>query len=220
MISVIMPSRKRPVSLQRGIRTLFDMASNREQVEVLVACDPDDEATQAVHVLGVRIFTMPERYGYTGFHTYLWAVSQHATGEWLMNWDDQAEMLTPGWDTTVHAQAPAVLWPAANHCEGGNIMPVWPKAWTDAMGYVAPYNHIDTYLQRLGERLGRHVRVPFSVLHNRADVTGIPEDDTYREGRKILGPYGMSGPLPEEALARDYSIIMHLLAETAPVPGG
>jgi hypothetical protein len=105
-------------------------------------------------------------------------------------------MKTPGWDTFVCNHRPAILWPEANHVLHANIAPIWPTSWALANGHVTPTTHMDTFLQRVGEYLGRHDRIPVSIEHQRADVTGLHDDQTYAEGRKKLGPEGMVGEFP------------------------
>lgn len=211
MISVVFASRGRASQLTRAVQTLFGTAADPAQVEVLVACDPDDDETRRVQLDGLTVWTAPQRYGYRGLHLYMSALAIQARGDWLMIWDDQAEMLTPGWDTVIESSGPAVLYPQANAGFDFNIIPIWPRSWFTALGHVAPYNHIDTYLQRLGEALGLHRKIAVTMIHNRADITGIPEDDTYREGRKLLGPYGATGDLPQEQLNHDVEVIRELL---------
>jgi hypothetical protein len=52
--------------------------------------------------------------------------------------------------------------------------------------------HPDTYIQGIGNELGRLRRIPVQILHDRADLTGFHGDDTYQEGRGLLGPEGMA----------------------------
>ena len=61
---------------------------------------------------------------------------------------------------------------------------------------VTPTTHMDTFLQRVGEYLGCHDRIPVRIEHQRADVTGLHDDETYAEGRRKLGPEGMVGEFP------------------------
>lgn len=192
-ISVIFASRGRPGSLAMTTGGLLDKATRPHEIEVIVAADPDDDATlDAPLPHGVRVWTAPERYGYTGLHHYLNALAKQAEGEWLMWFNDDMRMRTGGWDVIVRAEDPAILWPSANHVHHANIAPVWPRAWSDALGHVSPVTHMDTYLQYLGEALGRHVKIPVQILHDRADVTGGHDDLTYAEGRKLLGSEGMA----------------------------
>lgn len=216
-ISVCFASRSRPESLRAAVESLLSTAAEPGLVEILVAVDPDDLETQrARYPAQVRVIVSPERYGYQQLHRYLNVLAAKiARGRWVQWWNDDMIMTTVGWDKVIRASRPAVLWPKANHVHHANIAPAWPKAWSDAMGRVSPTMHLDTYLQRLGEALGRHDRIPVEIVHDRADVTGNHDDQTYAEGRKLLGPEGMvPGPFPHGQVAEDAAKIRRLLAET------
>jgi hypothetical protein len=220
-ISVIFASRGRYAALADAVDSLRDNATDVDHIEVIVAMDPDDLAMNYVKQSrygngdASSIWVAPERYGYLGLHHYLNALAKQASGQWLMWFNDDMRMCTPGWDKRVLASRPAVLWPHANHVHHANIAPIWPKAWSDAVGHASPTTHMDTYLQRVGESLGRHDRVGVSIIHNRADVTGQNDDETYRDGRKKLGSEGME-PNWDEAwfqrqVAKDVAVIRGLL---------
>ena len=72
MISVLMPSRGRPESAAASAESLFSLAANPDQVEILVALDPDDDGPYADLRLGPRacFWTAPERYGYMRLERY------------------------------------------------------------------------------------------------------------------------------------------------------
>jgi len=221
-VSVCFASRGRPEALAASLRGLIELAAEPDEVEILVATDPDDEITRDWLAEngdqmppGVAVWTAPERFGYTRLHAYLNALARQARGEWVMWWNDDFTMVTSGWDKIVRAARPAVLWPHANHVHHANIAPIWPRAWSEAMGHVSPTTHLDTYLQRLGEALGRHDPIAVEIVHDRPDVTGREEDATYAEGRKLLGPEGMVPGFDERAmyeqLAKDVAVIQGLL---------
>jgi hypothetical protein len=193
LVSVTFCSRGRPESCGRTLRSLFGSADVPARVEAIIAVDPDEdiEAYTLALPAGARLWIAPERYGYTRLHDYLNPLAAMAAGRWCFWLNDDMTVLTPGWDTVVLAQEPGVLWPRANHVIHANIAPAWPRSWSDALGYASPTSHMDTYLQRLGEAVGRHVPVPIEILHDRADVTGNHDDQTYAEGRARLGPEGM-----------------------------
>jgi hypothetical protein len=134
-----------------------------------------------------------------------------------MWFNDDMRAQTWSWDVAVRQNRPAILWPHANHCHHANICPIWPRAWSDAMGHASPTSHMDTYLQYLGEALGRHDKIPVEIIHDRADVTGGHDDATYAEGRKKLGPEGMvpgfDGAAVRAQVVTDVLIIERLLAE-------
>jgi len=211
-VSVCFASRGRPDDLAATVTRLLDLAAEPDRVEVIIAADPDDTATrQAVLPAQARIWVAPERYGYTRLHDYLNQVVKLARGEWCLWWNDDMVMQTQGWDLVIRKSRPAILWPRANHVHHANIVPAWPRAWSDAMGYVSPTTHMDTYLQRLGEALGRHDRADIDVVHDRADVTGNHDDQTYAEGRKLLGSEGMHGEFPDHLIAGDAAKIRALI---------
>ena len=138
----------------------------------------------------------PERYGYTGLHRYLNELAKQASGRWLMWFNDDMLVETEGWDKVIRANREAILWPSANHVHHANIAPIWPKSWSDAAGMVTPTTHMDTWLQGVGDRLGRHDKIGVRLTHDRADVTGSNNDLTYQEGRQKLGPEGMAEAMP------------------------
>jgi hypothetical protein len=192
-ISVIFASRGRPDSLRAAIASLLGHAHACGDIEVIIAADPDDFGTEvAATEAGARVWVAPERYGYTGLHLYLNELAKLAKGTWCMWFNDDMRMQTWNWDRAVLANRPAILWPKANHVHHANIAPIWPRAWSDALGHVTPTTHMDTYLQYLGEALGRHDKIPVEIIHDRADVTGGHDDLTYAEGRKLLGSEGMA----------------------------
>jgi len=194
-ISLVFTSRGRAHDLQETLRGLWRLADSPDQLEAIVAVDPDDQLTRnAVPGLppGSRLWVAPERYGYQGLHLYLNQLATMAAGRWLMWWNDDMRMQTRGWDSIIRQSPQGVLWPAANHVHHANIVPIWPKAWSDAAGMVTPTMHMDTWLQYVAEALGLHHQVPIEVIHDRADVTGGHDDQTYAEGRKPMGPEGMS----------------------------
>jgi hypothetical protein len=193
-ISLVFTSRGRPESLSATLDGLWKLADHPACLEAIVAVDPDDHETQwkAVLPLGARLWVAPERYGYQQLHYYLNQLAPLARGRWLMWWNDDMRMQTQGWDTVIRHAPQGVLWPTANHVHHANIVPIWPKAWSDAAGMVCPTMHMDTWLQYAAEQLGLHHKVPIEVIHDRADVTGGHDDQTYAEGRGPMGPEGMS----------------------------
>lgn len=210
-ITIMFASRGRPEALADALWSLWNNADRPERLEARIAIDPDDRLTirkldlsfspYAIHTSkllppSAELWVMPERYGYTRLHDYLNSLAKHGGREWSMWFNDDMRMLTKGWDTFVCNHRPAILWPEANHVQHANIAPIWPTSWALVNGMVTPTTHMDTFLQRVGEYLGRHDRIPVKIEHQRADVTGLHDDQTYAEGRKLLGPEGMVGQFP------------------------
>lgn len=227
MISVLLPSRGRPHSLAASIGSLLDKATKPIQVEVLVAADPDDDATQEQATrIGdyetrmhpgwdpVRLWVAPERFGYAQIHRYYNALATMARGRWCLLWNDDATMLTDGWDTVIMAQAPAVLALASN-LPGGNFFPAWPRAWTEHLGHVSMSPNVDVWISEVGRRVAAERLIPVQVHHDRADLTGGHQDTTYQEGRAVMGNYinhpSHDSPDGREARIRDAITLRSLL---------
>lgn len=222
MISVLCPSRGRPESLAASVASLIALASDQAAVEVLVGADPDDPQTAgrdwtAEWEAGRNIesWTAPERYGYAQLHLYYNHLAAMARGEWLLLWNDDAQMLTGDWDKVISEQAPGVLWPGSN--QGQYYFPAWPKAWSDAWGHVSLSPNVDVWLSEVGARLGLASPVPVEILHDRKDITGGHDDQTYAEGRAVMGAYSnhpdYSSPANREARIRDAIAVRKLLEE-------
>jgi hypothetical protein len=193
MISVLTPTRGRTQGLVESVMSLTELAADPFAVEILLAVDPDDSPTwdvshvalpAAAHGADVRWLRTPERYGYRNIHRYYNELAAMAAGDWLLLWNDDALMRTQGWDAVIEAQEPAVLWPSANHHRELNLFPVWPAAWSRAMGHVSLCFNADTWLGEVGDMAGRHERIPVEIFHDRDNVTGSGRfaDATAAEG--------------------------------------
>lgn len=185
-ITLLCPSRGRLKSLADSIWSARRTATDESRIKAVVVADPDDMETVSVACdLRVRCMVAPQRFGYAGLHEYYNLAASAAEPGWLMVWNDDASMLTPGWDEVVASQPPGVLWPEHNdrnhdHC---NLFPIWPSTWSAATGRVAADIHVDSWLQEIGQALGRQWRVPLQVWHHRADVTGDHEDQTWLDSQ-------------------------------------
>lgn len=188
-ISVLIPTRDRAQLLFQSVTSLMKTAADSRRVDFWVAVDPDDEFELTFpSAATVHIWTAPERFGYDRLHEYYNQLARDAQGKWLFLWNDDAIMRTPGWDAVVVSQPETkLLWVQANHHETGNLFPIWPKSWSDAMGHVSLSPNCDRWLSEIGRMLDAEYRIPVEVFHSRADITGQNNDRTYREGRALMG---------------------------------
>lgn len=216
MISVLLPSRGRQKALIESIEGLLNLADRPGTVQVLVGADPDDEATLKMDLpWQASIWAAPERFGYPRLHEYVNRLAERADGEWLMLWNDDARMLTDGWDAVVHEQQRGVLWPHSNDIATCNTFPIWPKAWTDRLGHVSLSPHCDSWIQYLGQALDRHERVDIDILHDRADLTGGHDDQTRAESLAGYRTADYGSPAMDAARAADVAALRALLATEA-----
>lgn len=203
-ISVLLPSRGRPKALGETVDGLLDLADRPDAIQVLVGADPDDRATREADLPAqATVWTAPERYGYPCLHEYVNRLAALSGGDWLMLWNDDARMLNSGWDTIVGGQSAGVLWPYSNDIPTCNTFPIWPRAWTDHLGHVSLSPHCDSWIQFLGQTIGRHKRVDVEILHDRADLTGGHDDATRAESLAGYRTVDYGSPAMEAARAAD-----------------
>lgn len=204
MITVMFPSRGRLQSVRRLSALLREYAAG--EVQILAGIDPD-EIYPAIP--GVEFWRSDRRHGYNGQQHYLNAMLPMVAGDWILSWGDDALMATKGWDAIIARHGPAVLWPTSNgfpYC-----FPVFPASWARALGRVTPTPHVDSYWLSVGKGLNRHVEIPVHVWHDRKDLTGGHDDQTYAEGRAMLGQTGMADDGGAEVIAKDVETIRRLL---------
>lgn len=183
MISVLLPSRGRPESLAASVDSLRSLAHGSKDIEVLVAADDDDPPTaRAARHLGAQVVVSP-RFGYDRLHIYVNTLARRARGEWLLLWNDDARMLTTGWDQRVTECAPAVLWPAHNGSPYLNVFPMVHRSIVEALGHFSLSPHCDSWMQDVAEAVGIHRHIDVAVLHDRFDLTGAHNDQTWREAQ-------------------------------------
>ncbi|HWB36849.1 MAG TPA: hypothetical protein VHA75_12565 [Rugosimonospora sp.] len=191
MISVLMPSRGRPASLVKSAMSVFDHAARPDAVEVLVAADPDDMGTHAVaEDLGLDCWVAPERYGYGGIRLYFNRLAEVAIGDWMLLWNDDATMITKGWDVKVEALPPSAMVADLRNAFSPGLccFPAVRRAAVELLdGYCSANTpHVDSWWQEIGRRSGTIQPVDAFVHHDRFDLTGGHDDATYREGRTAL----------------------------------
>lgn len=185
LVSVLLPSRGRPDSLRATIAGLRGLADDSDRVEVLVAGDDDDEDTPGAARAGgaVLLITGPRR-GYARLHEYVNDLAGSARGRWLMLWNDDAAMLTDGWDRIISEQRTGqrVLCPTSNQ-EPLNTFPIFTRELYLLLGHVSVSPHCDSYLEAVSRPTGIEHRVPIEVRHDRYDLTGLHNDQTFADAQ-------------------------------------
>lgn len=209
-ISVLLPSRGRPGSLIQSAHSLVERAARPDLIEIMVAADPDDEPTaQCARELGIPCWIAPERYGYHKLNVYFNALCELTGGKWVLLWNDDARMLTDGWDRVIVEQEQMLtkrvmvcdLW-VDGHSPHLCTFPVVRREAIAAIGGVfSPLTcHCDTWWQDIGRATGTIQPVPVKVDHQRADLTGLHNDQTYRDGQEGYRSREFYGVLVQTAL--------------------
>lgn len=202
-VSVLCPSRGRPAALAESVASLIDTATLPEYVEVLVRVDDDDQPYPRPPRCRFR---SGPRYGYAGLHRYYNELAEMATGTWLLVWNDDARMCSPGWDVRIADLGPCVASPTTNHGTGAVIFPAVPAEWVRQVGHVSLSPHNDSWWEYVGRELGVLRYLPDVVVrHERADLTGGHDDDTF--AARSYDTAGFLAADTQAAIARDAEVI-------------
>ena len=107
LVSIILPTRKRFDVLLKSVKSLYDRATQQEHIELLLRFDEDDvESIRRVseldnitknykYVIGDRLD------GYYSLDVFVRELCEISTGEFLLLWNDDALMMSSGWDDYV-----------------------------------------------------------------------------------------------------------------------
>ena len=192
-VSVLLPTRGRTDALLRSVKSLLDLAQEPNNIEILYGIDNDDQV--ALKYLQDTIspalqdqdynnkILIFERMGYANLNQYVNQLAKHATGRWLMFWNDDAIMQTPHWDRhiTAHDGNFVVLRMPTHNNHPYAIFPIVPIDWYRIMGYLSPHQISDAWISQTAYMLGIMRNIDVSVLHDRHDLTGNNHDSTYQE---------------------------------------
>lgn len=208
MISVLVPSRERPDLLARSIDSLGE-----GELEVLVRVDEDDPRLDGYAQFPDVV--VGAHHGYWGLHHYYNELAERARGDWLFLWNDDCIMETRNWIDVVRSYdgKMAVLNPNTNHDNWEidmNVFPILPRKMFELMGHFSLSLHNDSWVEFVARDAGIMVRVPITIRHDRADLTGNNDDDVY--ARRRLGREHFLSPEMASARERDVGAIREYLA--------
>lgn len=198
-ISVLLPTRGRKQQLLTSVRSLFDRVSSIEHIEILFAVDNDDqegleyfikEVAPYIESLKIhnQILVCPS-WGYEKLHFYLNELAAHAQGQWLFFWNDDAVMQTDQWDLEIAKyNGQFKLLSVITHNEHPySIFPIVPRQWYEVLGYLSQHSLNDAWLSQVAYMLDIFERIPVYADHDRHDLTGNNNDDTYQRRRILEG---------------------------------
>lgn len=218
-ISILLPTRKRVDAVIKSIGSLLANAKNPEDIEILIAYDTDDEESREffsttwhpfIEQSGAttKVFET-ERFGYLRLYKYVNFLGEHASGDWIMFWNDDALMLTDNWDQEIvkHTGWFGLLrMPCINMNHPFALFPIIPRTWIDFFGKISPVNHSDWWIFNVCAPLSRVQNIAVDVYHDRADVTGGNYDQTFKEqsyaadGKDPTNPEDYSHPERQQDL--------------------
>jgi hypothetical protein len=121
--------------------------------------------------------------GYENLHVYVNTLANSSSGEWLFFWNDDGVMLTENWDQIIDSYTGEfkLLAPRDNH--NGHpyaIFPIVPRDWYILMGHLSQNTQNDAWLSHIAYMLDIFERIDVEFFHDRADLTGNNNDDTFK----------------------------------------
>ena len=199
-ISVLLPSRGRTEVLKKSIETLINTASNPQRLEILFGLDDDQPEIQEYIKTDIADILKEKKIeakanvfkplGYENLHVYINTLAGNATGEWLFFWNDDCLMVSEGWDDVIESYNGQfkLLGPKDNH-DGHPyaILPIVPRDWFILMGHLSQNAQNDAWLSHIAYMLDIFERVDFEFIHDRADITGNNDDETFQNRKYMEG---------------------------------
>lgn len=192
-ISILLPTRGRTTMLKNSLESLLKTASNTQRLEFILGLDDDDTVTMEYVKSEITTLMAPYQVesraqvfkplGYENLHVYVNTLASTATGQWMFFWNDDAIMQTQGWDDVIasHTGEFKLLGPRDNH--NGHpyaIFPIVPRDWFILMDHLSQNAQNDAWLSHIAYMLDIFERIPVDVIHDRADLTGNNNDETFQ----------------------------------------
>ena len=199
-ITVLLPTRGRPQVLETSIQSLIDRASNPKDIEIMLGIDEDDKETTdyvkakiAPYLQNAGVEARANIFkpiGYENLHNYVNTLAGNGTGEWLFFWNDDGLMVTEGWDEIIDSYTGQfkLLAPKDNH--NGHpyaIFPVVPRDWYILIGHLSQNAQNDAWLSHIAYMLDIFERIDVEFMHDRADITGNNDDETFQNRKYMEG---------------------------------
>lgn len=198
-IAILLPTRGRDGMLERSVKSVIELADDPSRVQIMFGFDSDDtvgttyfiEQLQPWLDLNDVAYTAMtfEPMGYIRLNEYVNELARNSDARWLVFWNDDAVMETQGWDTTImsHEGEFKLLAFHTHRDHPYSIFPIAPRKWLDLLGYLSPHQISDAWLSQQAYMLDIWERIPVNVLHDRHDLTGNNNDETFNNRPMLEG---------------------------------
>lgn len=226
-ISVLLPTRGRAELSFKSLKTLWNTVKDPIGVEYLVALDDDDQESidyyettvvpyMEEHDIDYQVHVVP-RWGYAKLNQYINYLGQQATGQWIMFWNDDAIMESQSWDQEIdkHTGKFRILRMPDQSEHPYSIFPIVPHEWKALLGEMSPHQMTDAWVSQIAYLCNIMVNIPIKVTHDRFDLTGNNNDETYNNRPQFEGkpndPRDLNSPQMTQRRYLDASKIMWYL---------
>lgn len=200
LVSVMVPSRNRIDMLKQSLESLIstcDLTPHR-QIEIIVKVDDDDKATehfllQNPHLV-TTIVTGPRGNGYADLHLMYNRMCVLARGKFLFLWNDDATMLTPGWDLEIARHDDdklCYLRAGVSDSRGRDqfLFPIVHRSYYDVLGHFSRSAHNDTYVFSAFKRWPQLFRNTDIIIQHHAletnDLTSTEAKEHWNETKTM-----------------------------------
>lgn len=192
-ISVMIPTRGRAETAHRSLLSLIDSASTNDGIEYVLAIDRDDIETYnyfdqvmlpsfTERNINCRVYTT-ERFGYKNLQVYVNFLAAQSQGNWLLFWNDDCIMQSQDWDLDIeqyNGQFKLLKFQDNHNHHPFVLFPVIPRAWFELFGQISPHAECDAWLSHVCYAVDCVQQIKTTVCHDRADMTGNNNDQTYQ----------------------------------------
>jgi hypothetical protein len=211
LVSVLMPTRRRPELALEAVRSFLRMTRRFNQVEFLFRLDDDDKGSgekirEELRVgfpneVNYKIIYGERRRGYADLHLAVNDLCEIATGEWFLLFNDDALMTTMNWDDVFFNLPPQVdpefallkffdgygevEGDEANGINSWTLFPCIRRGYYDLLKHFSLQTHNDTWVELVHRPLGLlHYFPQIKIKHNRFLESGENDDQVFRDGQK------------------------------------
>jgi len=189
MISILLPTRKRPANLRRLVTSIRETSVTNPEIVVYID-DDDKESIPAAEELKLEILVGP-RIIMTDYWNKCFNV---CSGDIVMQMGDDVVFKTHGWDRMVEQEFEK--WPdKLIVVHGDDLDPNFRsrfgthscvhRKWVDTLGYFIPpffsSDNGDRWLMAVADFLDRRIFLPFITEHMHFRTKKAPMDSTYTE---------------------------------------
>ena len=152
-----------------------------------------------------------DRVGYDNLHIYYNKAYEISRGNWLWLWNDDAcEMLCRDWDLIIEEYNNQFLilnpWNTrsidSQYLKTNTMFPIFHRKYAEMLGHLSPWNHVDTYTNRVISGLVP-LKNEFRIVHSH----DRENDETDKE------VFYHRVAFPEEQLKIDRSKISNYLTQ-------
>lgn len=228
LVSVLMPTRGRSQWLCESVDSLYSLAQDPSCIEFLFKVDSDDSETLETisrmgKVLPCTTLISPRGSGYMELNKFINALSGLAKGDWLFIFNDDAKMITQGWDQHLLNVDPwkvpgwlgnddiCLLGPSVVERETSWEFPILRRKTFEVLGHFSLNHCSDTYIYWVASSVNAAVVMPqIQISHFVNEI-----DDVVKHEGKLAADKYMKDLHSVETMSlieRDKAVLMvHLM---------